>query len=461
MIDPRVASGLRDLAPEQAIPREAMLACFREVFARFGFLPIETPHIERMEVLTGKGAGSDEVLRQIFEVTNKGGTPGELALRFDLTVPLARFVAKHVESLGLPFKRYAIGSVFRGERPAKGRFREFTQCDFDTVGTEGAVADAETALVIYEALTAANVPGFQIAINNRQILDGLLESLEIGTRQPAVLRALDKLAKVGRDAVSEELAKPADSGGAGLTSDQSRSVLEFAEQGKGDASVLTEFEAKHGPSGSARGGIANLRSVLELLGAAGVPTERIVIDLGLARGLDYYTGIVFETTVVGWERFGSIASGGRYDNLASLFTSRRLPGVGASIGLDRLLALLDEAKLLADATARATVLVAQFPDTNPAVAFGIAARLRRAGLSAEIYPDPIAIGKQMGYGSSRGHKCAVIVGPDEMSGQVFNLRDLATRAERRGIPWSELEATVKGALDPCEVIKNIHNNTSS
>ena len=158
MIDPRAAGGLRDLPPSLMIPRERMLASFRETFRRFGFLPIETPHIERMEVLTGKGAGSDEVLRQIFDVTNKGGTPGELALRFDLTVPLARFIAKHVNDLGTPFKRYAIGSVFRGERPAKGRFREFLQCDFDTVGTESRIADAEIAQIIAESLTEAGVP---------------------------------------------------------------------------------------------------------------------------------------------------------------------------------------------------------------------------------------------------------------------------------------------------------------
>ena len=173
------------------IPRERMLAAFRETFAAFGFVPIETPHIERMEVLTGKGAGSDEVLRQIFEVTNKGGTPGELALRFDLTVPLARFIAKHVDELGVPFKRYAIGSVFRGERPAKGRFREFVQCDFDTVGTESPLADAETAQVIHAALSAAGVPAFTIALNNRKILDGLLDTLglaEQDRRRPAVAR---------------------------------------------------------------------------------------------------------------------------------------------------------------------------------------------------------------------------------------------------------------------------------
>ena len=223
MIDPRVASGLRDLTPAVMIPRERMLGVFRQVFAGFGFLPIETPHIERMEVLTGKGAGSDEVLRQIFEVTNKGGTPGELALRFDLTVPLARFVAKHIDELGTPFKRYAIGSVFRGERPAKGRFREFVQCDFDTIGTESALADAETAQVIHGALAAAGVPDFTITLNNRKILDSLLQSLELAGRSGLVLRAIDKLAKIGRDGVIDELKRAAESGGAGLSSDQAAS----------------------------------------------------------------------------------------------------------------------------------------------------------------------------------------------------------------------------------------------
>ena len=235
MIDPRVASGLRDLPPAVMIPRERMLAAFRRTFAAFGFLPIETPHIERMEVLTGKGAGSDEVLRQIFDVTNKGGTPGELALRFDLTVPLARFIGKHVEQLGVPFRRYAIGSVFRGERPAKGRFREFVQCDFDTIGTESALADAEIAQMIHAALTAAGVPAFTITLNNRKILDGFLDNQGLSGLGAPVLRALDKLAKAGREAVHRELQKAPDQGGPGLTEDQAGKVLDYAESGRGGA----------------------------------------------------------------------------------------------------------------------------------------------------------------------------------------------------------------------------------
>ena len=447
MIDPRVASGLRDLPPAVMIPRERMLAAFRRTFASFGFVPIETPHIERMEVLTGKGAGSDEVLRQIFEVTNRGGTPGELALRFDLTVPLARFVARHVDELGVPFKRYAIGSVFRGERPAKGRFREFVQCDFDTIGTESVLADAEVAQVIHSALEGAGVLDFTITLNDRKILDGMLESLELSGRSGQVLRALDKLSKIGPEGVVEELQKEHDQGGAGLSSDQARSVLAFAETGRGGVEVLREAEAALGSNPHAGQGIANLRTVLDLLDVAGIPQDRIAIDLGLARGLDYYTGIVFETTVKGWEKFGSIASGGRYDNLASLFTARRLPGVGASIGLDRLLALLDEAGQLKSAATTAPVLVANFPGTDPVIPFRLAARLRNAGIGAEVYPDPIQIGKQMGYGSSRGHKLAVIVGPDEAIREVFNLRDLTSRQEDKGLSWSVIEDSVQSALE--------------
>jgi histidyl-tRNA synthetase len=447
MIDPRVASGLRDLTPAMMIPRERMIGLFRQVFAGFGFLPIETPHIERMEVLTGKGAGSDEVLRQIFEVTNKGGTPGELALRFDLTVPLARFVAKHIDELGVPFKRYAIGSVFRGERPAKGRFREFAQCDFDTIGTESTLADAETAQVIDAALAAAGVPDFTITLNNRKILDGFLELEGLSGRSAPVLRALDKLAKIGRNGVTEELMRQDQTGSSGLTAEQAARVLDFAETGRGGVEVLARARTTLESSPGALLGLVNLQTVVDLLEAARVPRERIAIDLGLARGLDYYTGIVFETTINGWEKFGSVASGGRYDNLASLFTPRRLPGVGASIGLDRLVALLEEAGKLSSRGTLAQVLVANFSGTSPAVPFSMAARLRATGIAVELYPDAISIGKQMGYGSTRGHKLAVIVGPEEESKQVFNLRNLANRQEDKGLAWSVLEDSVQSALE--------------
>jgi histidyl-tRNA synthetase len=449
MIDSRVASGLRDIPPSAMIPRERALATFRKTFADFGFVPIETPHIERMEVLTGKGAGSDEVLRQIYSVTNKGGEPGELALRFDLTVPFARFVAKHIGELGKPFKRYAIGSVFRGERPAKGRFREFVQCDFDTVGTDSPLADAEIAQVIHSALSAIGVPAFTITLNNRKILDGMLAKLGLAGKTGSVLRSLDKLAKIGRDGVHAELiggAAEGDSPGPGLSADQADRVLEFVEAGRGGIEVLDGLETALASDPSAAAGIANLRTIFDLLGAAGVPAERLRIDLGLARGLDYYTGVVYETTIDGWEKFGSVASGGRYDNLTKLFTDQVLPGVGASIGLDRLLALLEEAKLLGGPSTTVPVLLPNFPGADPRHVVGLASRLRAVGIGAEVYPDAIQAGKQLQYGSTRGHKLAVIVGPTEQENQTFNLRDLTTREERKAIPWADLESTILGAL---------------
>jgi histidyl-tRNA synthetase len=308
------------------------------------------------------------------------------------------------------------------------------------------VADAETAQVIYTALSCAGVPDFTIALNNRKVLDGLLESLGIADRKERVLRALDKMAKAGREAVASELQKPVEEGGAGLTGESAGRVLAFAAEGRGGVEVLDAAERSQGSNARAAQGLANLRDVLALLVAANVPPDRIVFDLGMARGLDYYTGVVFETTVDGWERFGSVASGGRYDDLASLFTSRRLPGVGASIGLDRLLALMDEAGALAKVATTTPVLVANFLGVDAAVAVRIAVRLRAAGFGAEVYPDPISVGKQMGYGSSRGHKVAVIVGPDEQPREVFVLRNLATRVETKEIPLADLEDVVAHAL---------------
>ncbi len=232
--------------------------------------------------------------------------------------------------------------------------------------------------------------------------------------------------------------------------DIAKGLLDFLERCRGGKEVLDSAENDLGSHETARDGLANLRSVFSLLAAAGVPADALKIDLGLARGLDYYTGVVFETTVNGWEKFGSIRSGGRYDNLASLFTDRKLPGVGASIGLDRLLALMEEAGWLQGATATAPVLVANFPGTDASVSVKLAATLRAGGIGAEVYPDPVQIGKQMSYGSSRGHKLAVIVGPDEVENQVFNLRDLATRKEDKGIAWDVLVDTVKARLAASE-----------
>ena len=449
MIDPRVASGLRDLLPAAMIARERALHLFRRTLASFGFVPIETPHIERMEVLTGKGAGSDEVLRQIYEVTNKGGERGELGLRFDLTVPLARFVARNIHELGRPFKRYAVGSVFRGERPAKGRFREFLQCDFDVVGTDSLLSDAEVVQAVYATLTAIGIPPFTITLNHRQILAGLFQGLGLADRAASLLRSLDKLGKIGRDGVRAELlarsAAPA-APDAIVTPEQADRILDFVADGTGGIDVLDRVAARLADQPRSQAAIADLRSLFAMIEAGGVPAGRLRVDVGLARGLDYYTGMVLETTVDGWERFGSVASGGRYDNLTRLFTDQALPGVGASIGLDRLLALLDEAGWAQGPATSVPVLIPRSGGVPPEALIGLAARLRTAGIGAEVYPDAIQAGKQLQYGTARGHRFAVIVGPDELAAATFNLRDLATRAERKAIPQADLEATLGASI---------------
>ena len=257
------------------------------------------------------------------------------------------------------------------------------------------------------------------------------------------------IAKIGRDGVDRELqggSADDESPGPGLSSDQARQVLDFAEAGRGGPEVLDQAERAIGSSAKAAEGIANLRAIVGLLEAAGVPPERVQIDLGLARGLDYYTGVVFETTVDGFEKFGSVASGGRYDNLTRLFTDQALPGVGASIGLDRLLSLLEESGWGKGASTMVPVLFPNFPGADARHAVRLAARLRAAGIGAEVYPDPIQAGKQLQYGSTRGHRLAVIVGPAEQEAETFNLRDLATREERKGLPWTSLEAEVALAL---------------
>jgi histidyl-tRNA synthetase len=277
----------------------------------------------------------------------------------------------------------------------------------------------------------------------------MLYHLGLAGRSGPVLRALDKVAKIGREGVVKELTASGagESTVARLTPDQAGQILAFVEAGRGGVEVLELAEGLLGSDEWAAAGIANLRTMFDLLGAAGVPSDRLRIDLGLARGLDYYTGVVYETTIDGWEKFGSVASGGRYDNLTKLFTDQPLPGVGASIGLDRLLALLEEAGWSKGTATTVPVLIPYFPGAEARHAVAMASRLRAAGIGAEVYPDPIQAGKQLQYGSTRGHRLAVIVGPSEQETQTFNLRDLSTRVEKKAIPWADLESEVARALE--------------
>lgn len=396
----------------------------RQVYRRYGFVPIDTPALEYLEILTGKG--SEETDRQMYHFTDNGGRA--VGMRFDLTVPLARFAAQHIHELGTPFKRYHIGPVWRGETPQAGRFREFVQCDFDTIGTTGVVSDIETALVIHELLQEIGIERFRLRINNRQLLTGLLESLGLAQQSTTVLRGLDKLEKVGAATVEKELTQ------AGILESQIAQILQFASiRGKPDA-VLEQLASQLRGNPRAEEGVERLFTVQKALSAAGVPDERFAIDVSIARGLDYYTGIIFETTLGDLPEIGSVCSGGRYDNLAELFTKQHLPGIGASLGLDRLLAALEKLGRIPSNPAPADVFIALFDSERTSDYFELASLVRRGGFSCEVYPDPKKLGAQLKYADQRGFPVAIIAGSRELDAGVVQLKDLRSKTTS-DVPW--------------------------
>lgn len=418
-IQPRTLKGFRDFLPEVMIPRERLMETSREVFRAFGFAPIETPALEYLEILAGKG--SEETDRQIYRFQDAGGR--EVGMRFDLTVPLARFAAQHVGRLGTPFKRYHIAPVWRGENPQAGRFREFVQCDFDTIGTESELADIEAVTVINQLLEAIGFDRFTISLNNRVILSGLLEQLGLAANATAVLRSLDKLAKVGREAVATEICQIAD-----VASDQADAVLMLADCVGEPEAILADLPRITGNHELAAAGIERLRQVYQGAIASGVPARRLRIDVSIARGLDYYTGLIFETTLDELPQIGSICSGGRYDNLAELYSKQHLPGIGGSLGLDRLLAAMEQLKLLPAATTPAPVFVAFFDAQRRDDYLRLAANLRGHRLATEVYPDPRKLGVQLKYADQKGFTVALIAGENEWGQGRVQLKNLATKA---------------------------------
>ncbi len=418
LIQPRTLKGFRDYLPAMMIPREQMMHTAREVFRSYGFAPIDTPVLEYLEILTGKG--SEETDRQIYRFEDNGGR--DVGMRFDLTVPLARFAAQHVGKLGTPFKRYHIAPVWRGENPQAGRYREFVQCDFDTIGTESVLADIEAVAVINRLLEAIGFERFTISVNNRVILSGLLEHLGLADRTVPVLRSLDKLAKIGREKTAEEMCRAAE-----IDASQADAVLRLAEcDGDADA-VFASLPEITGGNAKAAAGIERLQQIYQGAIASGVPKSRIKIDVAIARGLDYYTGVIFETTLNDLPEIGSVCSGGRYDNLAELYTKQHLPGIGASLGLDRLLAAMEQLELLPTASTPAPVLVAFFEEGYRDDYLRLAANLRAAGIGTEVYPDPKKLGAQLKYADQRGFEVAIIAGGNEWSQSRCQVKTLAKK----------------------------------
>jgi histidyl-tRNA synthetase len=418
-IEPRTLKGFRDYLPAQMIPRERIIDTARRVYRSYGFAPIDTPALEHLDVLTGKGGGETE--KQLYKFQDAGGR--WVGMRFDLTVPLARFVAQHLSELGTPFKRYHIGTVWRGENVQRGRYREFMQADFDTIGTLAIAADVETALVIHDLFLALGFSDFTIRVNNRQVLNGLLKTIGLAEKSLAVLRAVDKLAKDGPAKVQEELVS-----GAGATADQASRILQMVSISGDNEQVLRQLDGLVEASETGQQGVSRLRDLLSAAATAGVPKERIRLDVSIARGLDYYTGTIYETFLTALPGIGSVCSGGRYDNLAGLFTSQQLPGVGASLGLDRLLTAMEELSMLPKSATPADVFIPFFDAARLDDYLRLAAALRRAGLGVELYPEPKKLGQQLGYADRRGFRFALIVGGDEFASGTCQLKDLADRS---------------------------------
>jgi histidyl-tRNA synthetase len=419
IIQPRTLKGFRDFLPETMLPRESLIEICQRVYRSYGFAPIDTPALELFEVLTGKG--SEETDRQMYHFMDQGER--HVGLRFDLTVPLARFVAQHSANLGMPFKRYHIASVWRGESPQAGRFREFMQCDFDTIGTTSLTSDIETGLVIVDLLRAIGFEDFQVRINNRKVLNGILDKFGLLEKSTHVLRAIDKLPKAGRAAVTRELTETAQ-----LNDEQIAAILKIAELSGENAHVLQQLDEMSSGNQLAEAGCHELRMLVDAYVDLKVD-DRIRLDPSIARGLDYYTGTIFETFLTAKPEIGSVCSGGRYDNLAELFTKEQLPGIGASLGLDRLLAAMEMLEMLPTTKTPAQVMIANFRAEDVPQYLKIARWLRSNGLNVEVYPDTKKLGNQFKFADRRQFAIVIVAGPDELAANQVQVKCLVDSSQ--------------------------------
>ncbi len=442
-----------ELLPPDQIAFQRMLDTIRRNFERFGFLPVETPVMELSEVLLTKSGGETE--RQVYFVQSTGaleksggeGTP-ELALRFDLTVPLARYVAEHEHELAFPFRRYQMQRVYRGERAQRGRFREFYQCDIDVIGKDALSVrfDAELPAVIHAVFSELDIGAFTIQLNNRKLMRGFFETQGIadGELQALVLREVDKLDKRGEDYVRETLTGE----GFGLADAAVAKILEFVKvRSTSHADAMAQLDALGEGNESLRQGVTELREVLELVRALGVPESAYALNFSIARGLDYYTGTVYETTLNDYPQIGSICSGGRYENLASHYTKSKLPGVGISIGLTRLFWQLREAGLLGKSSGSTVQAMVALMDGQALTdVLEVARHLRAAGINTEVQMEARKIGKQFQYAARAGVRFVVLQGEDEKARGAVAVKDLL-REEQFEVPLNDLAGTLRVELE--------------
>ena len=437
-VQPRTLSGFMELLPRQQVLMESIMSTLRETYSLYGFTPLDTPIIEASEILLAKGGGETE--KQIYRFT-KGDS--DLSLRFDLTVPLAKYVALHYNDLSFPFRRYQIGKVYRGERPQRGRFRELYQADIDVIG-DGKLDitnEAEIPAIIYQTFSKLGLQRFQIRVNNRKILNGFYAILGLQEQSGDIMRTVDKLEKIGPDKVKAILTNDFS-----ISEKNADAILQFIAIKGSNSQVLEALESYRGKNDIFDLGLNELSTVIKYLGAFGVPEENFVVDLTIARGLDYYTGTVYETMMLDHPEIGSICSGGRYDNLAEYYTDKLLPGVGISIGLTRLFYILNEQNMLNEArnTAPADILILPMTeDLSPAVE--LATRFRTAGIRVQLYSEQKKFKAKMNYADKTGVPYVVFLGEDEVRECVIACKDMVS-GEQTKLSFEETLERVRSGL---------------
>ena len=437
-VTPRTLSGFMELLPRQQLQFERMKDTLRDTYASYGFTPLDTPVIESAEVLLAKGGGETE--KQIYRFT-KGES--DLALRFDLTVPLAKYVAAHYAELSFPFRRFQIGKVYRGERAQRGRFREFYQADIDVIG-DGKLDitnEAEIPAIIYDTFTRLGVKRFQIRVNNRKLLNGFYAMNGMSEKAGEIMRTVDKLDKIGAEKVRQLLIDEVK-----MLPCKAENVMDFmAIRGTNDE-VLASLERYRGMDATFDEGLEELNAVVKYLAAFGVSEENFAVDLTIARGLDYYTGTVYETIMLDHPEIGSVCSGGRYDNLAEYYTDRQLPGVGISIGLTRFFYVLSEQGLLAEESVGASCDALVLPMTEDlSAAIAAAAALRREGLRVQLYTEKKKFKAKMNYADKIGVPYVVFLGEDEIAEGVLSVKDMRS-GEQRKLSVSETAALIRADM---------------
>ncbi len=439
-IKPRTLSGFMELLPGPQMQMERMMQALRQTYALYGFAPLDTPAIEAAEVLLAKGGGETE--KQIYRF-QKGDS--DLALRFDLTVPLAKYVALHAGELTFPFRRYQIGKVYRGERAQRGRFREFYQADIDIIGDGklDIINEAEIPAIIHQTFRALGLTRFVIRVNNRKVLNGFYAMQGLGEKSAEIMRTVDKLDKIGPEKVRAILC-----GDVGLTDAQAGEILKFmAIRGESEA-VLAALEAYRGQNETFDQGLDELTTVARYLDAFGVPRDHFAVDLTIARGLDYYTGTVYETILPDYPQIGSVCSGGRYDNLAEYYTDRKLPGVGISIGLTRLFYVLGEQNLLNPdlPTAPADVLLLPMcQDLTKPIA--LATQMRQAGVRVLLYSEPKKFKAKIQYADKLAIPYVVFLGDDEIAAGQCSVKDLSTGQQQALTPEQAIAFILSGIAE--------------